>query len=125
MKLSKEEELAQKARKQQIRNLWQSARVRDLNGFNNLIDEMKEVLLEDMYEAEMDEHLGYAKNKERHQETTNYRNGTYHKLVKTKSGNLELVVPRDHNREFEPQVIKKHRADITELKDKIRPVAKG
>ena len=44
IKLSKEEKQVQKARKQRIRELWQSAGVRDLEGFNNLIDEMKKVI---------------------------------------------------------------------------------
>lgn len=117
-KLSKEEKLFQKARKQQIRELWQSAGVKDIEGFNNLIDEMKKVILEDMYEAEMDTHLGYAKSAERPEESDNYRNGNYHKLVKTKDGNLELVVPRDRNGEFEPQVIRKHQSDITKIEDR-------
>ena len=119
IKLSKEEKQVQKARKQRIRELWQSAGVRDLEGFNNLIDEMKKVILEDMYEVEMDTHLGYAKSAERPEESDNYRNGSYHKLVKTKDGNLELIVPRDRNGEFEPQVIKKHQSDITKIEDKV------
>lgn len=40
MRKSKEEREAEKARKQQIRNLWQSAGVTDIRGVNNLIDEM-------------------------------------------------------------------------------------
>lgn len=39
--------------------------------------------------------------------------------MKTKNGNLELVVPRNRKGEFEPQVIKKHQNDITEIEDKI------
>lgn len=41
IKLTKEEKLAQKAQKQQIRELWQSTGVKDIDGFNRLIDEMK------------------------------------------------------------------------------------
>ncbi len=77
----------------------------DLEGFNSLIDEMKKAILEDMYETEMDTHLGYAKSAEHPEESDNYRNGNYHKLVKTKDGNLELIISRDRNEEFELQVI--------------------
>ena len=45
--------------------MWQSAGVHELASFNNLIDEMKKVILEEMYEAELDEHLGYAKSEDR------------------------------------------------------------
>ena len=118
-KLSKEEKAAQKARQEQIRHLWQSAGIKDIAGIESLIQEMKKVLIEDMYQAELDTHLGYGKNDERPEESENYRNGTYHKIVKTKDGGLELVVPRDRSGEFEPQVVKKHQMDITKIEDKI------
>lgn len=75
--------------------------------------------MENMYEAEMDTHLGYAKSAERPEESDNYCNGSYHKLVKTKDSNLELVVLRDRNGEFEPQLIKKHQSDITKIEDEV------
>ena len=118
-KLSKEEKAAQKARQEQIRHLWQSAGIKDIAGIESLIQEMKKVLIEDMYQVELDTHLGYGKNDERPEESENYRNGTYHKIVKTKDGELELVVPRDRSGEFEPQVVKKHQMDITKIEDKI------
>ena len=48
-----------------------------------------------------------------------YLSGSYHKFVKTKDGELELVVPRDRSGEFEPQIVKKHQMDITKIEDKI------
>ena len=118
-KLSKEEKAAQKARQQQIRQLWQSAGIKDIAGVESLVQEMKKVLIEDMYQAELDTHLGYGKHEERPEESENYRNGTYHKFVKTKDGELELVVPRDRSGEFEPQIVRKHQMDITKIEDKI------
>ena len=53
-----------------MRNLWQSAGVTDIKGFNNPIDKIKKVILEDMYESEMDTHMQYEKNKNRPEETT-------------------------------------------------------
>ena len=58
IKSSKEEKAAQKARQQQIRQLWQSAGIKDIAGVESLIQEMKKVLIEDMYQAELDTHLG-------------------------------------------------------------------
>ena len=112
MKKSKEEREAEKARREQIRNLWQSAGVTDIKGFNNLIDEMKKVILEEKYESGIDTHEQYRKNGKRPEESDNYCDGSYHKLVKTKDGKLALTVPRDRKDKFEPQVIKKHQLDI-------------
>lgn len=77
------------------------------------------MILEDMYEAEMDTHMQYGKSEKRPRKSDNYRNGSYHKLVKTKDGKLELTVPRDRSGEFEPQVIKKHQSDITGISEVI------
>ena len=65
VKLTKEEKEAQRARQQQVRQLWQSAGVKDIKGIENLIQEMKKILIEDMYQAELDTHLGYGKHGER------------------------------------------------------------
>ena len=65
IKLSKEEKEAQKARQQQIRQLWKRAGIKDIAGVESLVQEMKKVLIEDMYQAELDTHLGYSKNGER------------------------------------------------------------
>ena len=119
VKLTKEEKEAQRARQQQVRQLWQSAGVKDIAGVENLIQEMKKILIEDMYQAELDTHLGYGKHGERPENSGNYRNGSYHKFVKTKDGELELVVPRDRLGEFEPQVVRKHQMDITNIEDKV------
>ena len=119
VKLNKEEKEERKLRQQQIRQLWQSAGIKDIAGVESLVQEMKKVLIEDMYQAELDTHLGYSKNGERPEESGNYRNGSYHKFVKTKDGELELIVPRDRSGEFEPQIVKKHQMDITKIEDKI------
>lgn len=119
MNKTKEEREADKLRKQKIRELWQTAGINDLDGFNDLIDKMKRDILEDIYEAEMDTHLKYGKNEKRPEESTNYRNGTYRKVVKTKDGELELMVPRDREGTFQPQIVKKHQNDISPIEDKV------
>ena len=45
IKLSKEEKEAQKARQQQIRQLRQSAGIKDIAGVESLVQEMKKVLI--------------------------------------------------------------------------------
>ena len=60
--MTEEEKEAQRARQQQVRQLWQSAGVKDIKGVENLIQEMKKILIEDMYQAELDtlQNRGYT-----------------------------------------------------------------
>jgi hypothetical protein len=34
-------------------------------------------------------------------------------------GEMEIKVPRDRNRDFEPQLVKKHQTDVSAIEDKI------
>jgi len=45
VKLSKEEKEAKKARQQQIRQLWQSAGIKDIAGVESLVQEIYTVIL--------------------------------------------------------------------------------
>lgn len=49
----------------------------------------------------------------------NSRNGYTPKTVKSKFGEIGLDVPRDRKSEFEPQIIKKRKKDISGLEEKI------
>ena len=72
-------------------------------------------------EAEMDEHLGYG-NYERSEDREprdNYRNGTKGKNIRSSYGEFQVDVPQDRNSTFEPQVVKKHQKDISEIDQKI------
>jgi len=83
--------------------------------------------LEDMLKAELDEHLGYEKSDQRPKETSNRRNGTTSKAVKTAhSGELSIDVPRDREGSFEPQVVRKGQNDVSDIQDKVMSMyAKG
>jgi putative transposase len=72
--------------------------------FNSLFKEG----VEQMLQAELDEHLGYQKNSKDGYNTGNSRNGSYPKTVKTESiGDVLLNIPRDRNSEFDPHLIPK------------------
>ena len=69
----------------------------------------------------MDEHLGYG-NYERSEDREprdNYRNGTKGKNIRSSYGEFQVDVPQDRNSTFEPQVVKKHQKDISEIDQKI------
>lgn len=60
-------------------------------------------------EAELDDQLGYNKNKD----TDNSWNGHISKTLRTSFGDIEVSVPRDRKSEFDPKVLRKNRTGIS------------
>ena len=82
--------------------------------------------IEQMLEAEMDEHLGYEKHNNAGDNTGNSRNGYNHKTIISEYGESEIAIPRDRNGEFEPKVIEKRQTRTDEIEQKILAMyAKG
>jgi len=76
--------------------------------------------VEEMLQAELDEHLGYTKYAREGSNSGNSRNGTYLKKVKTESlGDMILNIPRDRNSEFAPQLIPKGQRMSDKLEEAI------
>ncbi len=61
--------------------------------------------IEQMLEAEMDEHLGYEKHSVEGNNSGNSRNGYNHKSIISDYGESEIAIPRDRNGEFEPRIL--------------------
>ena len=82
--------------------------------------------LEQMLEAEMDEHLGYEKNSNLGDHSGNSRNGYGKKTIKSEWGESEIVVPRDRNGSFEPHVIEKRQTRTDDIETRVLAMyAKG
>ena len=105
--------------KESLRQFLKENDIRDSVQLNMVFRQITGVLLEDMLEAERDDHLGYLRDDGRTKETDNARNGYSQKTVFSNQGELELQIPRDRKGEFEPQAIKKHQRDVSEIADKI------
>ena len=75
--------------------------------------------IEEMLEAEMDEHLGYEKHSPLGDLTGNSRNGYNTKTLQTQMGKTEIHVPRDRNGEFEPQLIEKYQTKTNDIERQI------
>jgi putative transposase len=75
--------------------------------------------IEQMLEAEMDEHLGYDKNSVLGNNSGNSRNGYNRKTIISDYGSSEVAVPRDRNGEFEPKVLEKGQVRTDEIEQKI------
>ena len=82
--------------------------------------------IEQMLEAEMDEHLGYEKHSAAGNNSGNSRNGYGKKTITSDYGECEIAVPRDRNGEFEPKIIEKRQTRTDEIEQKIMAMyAKG
>lgn len=94
----------------------------EIESVSDIQEALKEILgdtMESMLQKELDIHLDYEKNKPANPNTTNRRNGTSSKKVKSSAGEIELNIPRDRETSFEPQVVKKGQKDISDIEDKI------
>lgn len=100
--------------------------MRNLEDVQTLLKGLFKGTIEQMLEAEMDEHLGYEKNSYSGNNSGNSRNGYGKKTIKTELGESEIIVPRDRNGEFEPQVIEKRQTRSDDLENRILAMyAKG
>lgn len=90
-------------------------------GKNGLVQRLVKDVLENILEAEMDEHLGREKyeREENYSDSKNYRNGYSKKSINTSYGEVPIDVPRDRNAEFNPRAIGKYKTDCNELDKKI------
>jgi len=86
---------------------------------HDLLKELFKGTIEEILEAEMDDHLGYGKHNVSGNNSGNSRNGYSKKTLKTKMGKTELTVPRDRNGQFDPKIIRKYETTANELEDQI------
>lgn len=76
-------------------------------------------LFEAMLKGEMNNHLGYASNSKEPKTTTNRRNGTTPKTLKTSMGEVNINVPRDREGTFTPAVVPKRTKDVSAIEGKV------
>lgn len=88
---------------------------------NDITNALKDLLgetLQEMLDAEFNEHMEYDKYDQITQKD-NYRNGSSKKTVKTTHGQIDIHIPRDRNASFDPVIIEKHNRDISDIDNKI------
>lgn len=82
-----------------------------LTGPDGVLAAVTKNVIQAALEAEMTDHLGYAKGDRAASAAaggSNHRNGTSKKTVQTGVGPVELDIPRDRAGAFEPQIVPKH-----------------
>jgi putative transposase len=114
-----EEERMAKKEKSLMRQLIEERGIKDMDGVHALVKELTAGLIQECMDAELEEELGYSRYDYKNKRTDNSRNGSYKKTVSSSQGEIDLKVPRDRNGDYEPQIVKKHQMDVSEIEDKI------
>jgi len=107
---------------QNLENLIAKELAKKCHTMEDIQEQLKELFkntLQEIFEAEMDNHLGYQKHSSEGNNTGNSRNGYSTKTIKTRFGESEIKVPRDRNGEYEPQIVKKYERTSNQLEDQI------
>ena len=95
----------------------------DLSAFSA---QLTKITVEAALNAEMDNHLGYARHDAAGRDSGNSRNGYTSKTLKGIHGEILLETPRDRNSTFNPQIVSKGQTRITGMDDQILSLyAKG
>ena len=81
---------------------------KDLTGKDGVLTPLIKQLTEAALQSELDMHM------RQEQSTSNRKNGTTSKTIKTSAGDFTLDTPRDRNGTFEPQLIKKQQTHLTD-----------
>ena len=106
-------------RKELLREFINANNLKSARDIQSALKEVFSGTLQEMLEAEFDDHLGYTKYDYKNKNTSNSRNGYSSKKVISDLGEMELSVPRDRNGEFEPKAVKKNQNDVSSIEDKV------
>ena len=87
--------------------------VKTQEDLSNLSSMLVKMTVEAALGAEMEHHLGFAKNEPN--SSSNSRNGYTKKTLKGDHGQVEITVPRDRESSFEPVIVKKGETRLTAL----------
>lgn len=97
-----------------------------LTGEDGLLQQLTKRVLESTREDEITDHLGYEKHEAEGRGSGNSRNGSRAKTVLTDIGPVEVKVPRDVARSFEPQIVKKRQRRLSGVDEMVLSLsAKG
>jgi transposase-like protein len=96
-----------------------ATRIDDFFGKEGIFARLFAGTLEQMLEAELTAHLGYAPYAASGRNSGNSRNGKRNRQLRTSTGDVTIQVPRDRNGDFQPALLDKYQNSTNELEDKI------
>ena len=100
-----------------ITGLLQEYDIRTVRDIEDALKDLMSGTIQEMLEAEMDEHLGYSSYER--SDNSDYRNGKKTKKIRGNFGETEIEVPQDRDGSFEPKVVQKRQKDISGIEQKI------
>jgi len=103
-------------KKELIRNLISEYNITSAKDLQEALKDLLGDTIQNMLEAELDEHLGYEKYESTEEAKSNYRNGYTSKTLKSSVGQVEIDIPRDRNAEFEPKIVPGIKGTFQKLK---------
>jgi len=105
---------------EKVNNALQSAKsMDDLFAEGGALQLMLKNSMETMLKAELEDHLGYGNRDSKNKKTSNSRNSSYKKSVKTTSGKVDLDIPRDREGSYEPKAVPKYEGVNSRLEEQI------
>ena len=108
-----------------LAHIFENYEIKSVLDIQEALKDMFGGAMEQMLAGELDAHLGYDRH-ENAAQTTNRRNGSSAKTVRSQLGELEIDIPRDREASFEPQLIPKHQKDVLPIEDRVLAMyAKG
>ncbi|MGL5346816.1 MAG: IS256 family transposase [Peptostreptococcaceae bacterium] len=102
-----------------LKRLIQEYDVKTTKDVQEMLKDLFAGTIQEMLEAELDDHLGYDRYDNKNKSTTNSRNGYREKKVKSDFGEVQISIPRDRNGDFEPRVVRNYESDISGIEDQI------
>lgn len=102
-----------------LRKLMREYDVKTTHDVQVMLKDLFSETIQEMLEAELDDHLGYERYDSKNKNTTNSRNGYRSKKVRSDFGEVNLSIPIDRNGEFEPSIIKNYENDISGIDDQV------
>ena len=102
-----------------LKKLIQEYDVKTTRDVQEMLKDLFAETIQEMLEAELDEHLGYDRYDNQNKSTTNSRNGHRNKNVRSDFGQVGIRVPRDREGSFEPRIIKNYENDISGIEEQI------
>ncbi len=100
-------------------SLTENATAEEILKDGSILKEIQKRFIERALEAEMTDHLGYPKDSPEGKNTGNSRNGKTRKIVTGGEGDFEIETPRDRNRSFEPQLVRKRQVRLVGFDEKV------
>lgn len=102
-----------------LRRLIEEYDVKTTKDVQEMLKDLFAGTIQEMLEAELEDHLGYERYDNKNKGTSNARNGYRSKKVKSDFGEVKLSIPRDRDGDFKPRVIRNYENDISGIEDQV------